>query len=299
MGIKNLNKYLLKNCSYESIHKINLRELHNRTIVVDTSIYIYKYLEDGLLLENFQLLIDKFNKYRIKPIFIFDGKPPKEKMLLLKQRKERKILAESEYNDILNKNEEQELSQYTLDRLNKLKKKFIRVTDEDIINLKALMNVNNVQIVDALGESDELCVHYIKSKMAWACLSDDMDMFVYGCNRVLRELSLQNDNVFLYLLSQILFDLKMTAKSFRDILVLSGTDYNLLQENDNICLHETLKWYKWYKVYSTKHRSQYIAKAPDSFYDWLYKNTKYIKDYKELLNVHSMFDISHLMPLFN
>ena len=175
--------------------------------------------------------------------------------------------------------------------LKNLKKQFIRVTDEDIEGLKSLMKQNSVEVIDAIGESDELCVYYVQSKLAWGCLSDDMDMFVYGCNRVLRELSLKDDNVVLYLMSQILYDLRMSAKSFRDILVISGTDYNMHSPNENICLQETMKWYKWYKVYCQKHRSQYRVKQPDSFYEWLLKNTKYIRNYEELLNVHKMFDI--------
>jgi hypothetical protein len=159
------------------------------------------------------------------------------------------------------------------------------------------MKDNNVQYIEAIGESDELCVHYVKTKKAWGCLSDDMDMFVYGCNRVLREFSLHNNTVFMYSLSEILYDLKMTAKSFRDILVLSGTDYNINNSDANICLHETLKWYKWYKQYSVKHRSQYQIKTPDSFYDWLRINTKYIRNYDELLKIHKMFDITHSLIL--
>lgn len=65
MGIKNLNRYLLKNCGKQAIHLINLRELKTRTIVVDTSIYIYKYLEDDKLLENFQKLITTLKNYQI------------------------------------------------------------------------------------------------------------------------------------------------------------------------------------------------------------------------------------------
>jgi hypothetical protein len=175
-------------------------------------------------------------------------------------------------------------------KLTELRKQFIRVKNEDIESVKKLMSENNVEVVDAEGEADVLCATYMKNKQCWAVLSDDMDFFVYGCNRVLRELSLYENTVLLYLLSEILYDLKMPLKSFRDILVISGTDYNLVSPDENICLQETLKWYKWYKIYSTKHRLEYQLRSPLSFYQWLLANTKYIKNIEELMKVHGMFN---------
>ena len=36
----------------------------------------------------------------------------------------------------------------------------------------------------AINEADELCASMVINGFAWACLSEDMDMFVYGCTRV-------------------------------------------------------------------------------------------------------------------
>ena len=90
MGIKYLNKFLQNNCSEKAIKKSNLSQLANKTIVIDTSIYLYKFSLDNLLIENMQDLIQLFEKYNIKPIFIFDGKPPPSKMNLLYQRRMKK-----------------------------------------------------------------------------------------------------------------------------------------------------------------------------------------------------------------
>ena len=38
------------------------------------------------------------------------------------------------------------------------------------------------------GESDYVCAKMVKQKIAFACMSEDMDMFVYGCPKVLRYL---------------------------------------------------------------------------------------------------------------
>jgi XPG N-terminal domain len=80
MGIRSLNKYLYDNCSGTSIRKISIEDVRNRTIVVDTSIYIYKYLKDSALAENFEKLIKILIKNNIRPIFVFDGKIQNKKV---------------------------------------------------------------------------------------------------------------------------------------------------------------------------------------------------------------------------
>ena len=42
---------------------------------------------ENALLENFYLMISIFREYNIIPLFVFDGKPPKEKNDLLKNAK--------------------------------------------------------------------------------------------------------------------------------------------------------------------------------------------------------------------
>ena len=87
MGIRNLNRYLRDNCP-ESIRCINISELSGKKIVVDISIYLYKYEAENALLENMYVMLSIFRYYNITPIFIFDGKPPIEKKELLIKRSE-------------------------------------------------------------------------------------------------------------------------------------------------------------------------------------------------------------------
>ena len=284
MGIKYLNKYLLTNCSRKSINNTSLKDLYGKTIVVDTFIYLYKYMADGggeLLPKNIEKLILTFKKYNITPIFIFDGKPPQEKRILLEQRRVKKEEAKLKYDTILQKIEENEGNSLELtNQLASLKKQFIRIDYEHIQSAKDIMKKHDVIYIDAPGESDQLCVEYVKTQKAWGVLSDDMDMFTYGCGCVLRDLSLHNHTVKLYILKNILQELNMTIQNFRNILVLSGTDYNT-QDNHN--LYDTLKWYNEYKRHCYKHNIQ------PKFYDWLWKNTKYIKNLNELEKIHKMF----------
>ncbi len=116
-------------------------------------------------------------------------------------------------------------------------------------------------------------------------MSEDMDMFVYGCNRVIKYLSLLNHTVVLYDLNEILNKLGITQSQLREICVLSGTDYNLYANDKNApTLYNTLKLFKKYKK----------SNIGDEvcFYEWLLENTKYIQDYEQLKNINMMFDLS-------
>ena len=87
MGIRNLNRYLRANCSEYSIQKKHLRDYKNKTIVIDTSIYLYRFSAENALIENLYLMISLFRSYDITPLFVFDGKPPAAKYETLKKRR--------------------------------------------------------------------------------------------------------------------------------------------------------------------------------------------------------------------
>jgi flap endonuclease-1 len=282
MGIKLLNRFLLERCNKGSIYKTHLQSLSGKKVVIDTSIYLYKFAAENAIAENMYLMISIFKKYKIEPIFIFDGKPPDEKKELLLQRRNDKKEAQQKYIDIKRILDSEELDEEKrnamLSNMEALKKQFIRIKDVDIVKMKKLMDAYGVCYYDAPGEADVLCCRFVKLGLAWACLSDDMDMFVYGCTRVLRHLSILNHTVIFYNTENILHDIKLSQDNLSDILVLSGTDYNSRNETNLI---ETLKWHNEYKK-SSNWQSMH-------FYDWLVKYTKYIKDINRLLSARSMF----------
>ena len=100
MGIKHLNKYLYEKCGNKSITNMHLRNLSGKILVIDTSIYLYQFLGENALLENMYLFISIMLLYEIRPIFIFDGKPPPEKHDLLRKRSSDKRDARSKYNEL-------------------------------------------------------------------------------------------------------------------------------------------------------------------------------------------------------
>lgn len=287
MGIKYLNRFLQENCK-ESIKKISLNELSGKKIVIDTSIYMYRYLGEDALLENIYLMIGILRKYNIVPLFVFDGKPPKEKEELLKERKKNKKIAEEKYTELQNKliNEEIEQNEKIEEEMNKLKKEFIRLHHTDIENVKLLMQSLGVSYIDAPGEADKLCAKIVNKNLAYACLSEDMDMFVYGCKRVLRYLSLLNKTTIIYEMKDILIELDMNFNDFKTICVISGTDYNINNTND---LSRTLKYFKKYR--KSKQKS-------NNFLHWLEENTEYIKG-EEVRDILKLFNLDNVPELKN
>ena len=187
---------------------------------------MYKYQTENLLLPNMKQLIEILLKYQITPIFVFDGKAPLEKKELLRQRCQLKRDAELKYNTLLQQSDYSD-DQEKINELSDLKKQFVRIHDTDIVNVKKIMDEYNVKYITALEEADQLCALLVKTNKAWACMSDDMDMFVYGCAHVLRNFNLLQHTVIYYDMQMILTELDMSMTLFREIMVLSGTDYNI------------------------------------------------------------------------
>jgi flap endonuclease-1 len=294
MGIKNLNKFLKENAK-ESIKLGHVSELNGKKIAIDISIYMYKFASEGTLIENMYLMLSIFRYYNVIPIFVFDGKPPAEKKELLQKRREDKKEAEAEFNDLKNKlqinaNMEESEKQEIINNMDMLKRKFVNVSKSDIENIKDLIRAYGATYYDAPGEADELCAMLTIKGKVWACLSEDMDMFVYGCPRVIRYLSLLNHTYVMYYMKEILLDLGITQKELREICILSGTDYNCVNGDDskNHTLYTTLKHFKKYH-----HNNKNVNNNNNnSFYNWLLNTTNYINDYEMLIKIYDMFDLS-------
>ena len=276
MGIKKLNNFLTNTCKKETIARTHLSMFSGKSVVVDASIYMYRFIGENKLVENIYLMISIFLNYNITPIFVFDGAPPPEKKEILLERRENKRSAKEKY-DLLKQN-----NVHDTEEMEKLKEQFIHIKDADYNVVKSLLDHCGIAWVTAPGEADELCAHLLHTNKAYACLSDDMDMFAYGCLRVFRHFSLVKHTVLFYDLVEILVELQMTIQEFRQIVVLSGTDYN---KDDSTELFESIRWFKKYKKEMVLHEDD----AVPSFYEWLFEKTKYIQNLDRLNLILMMF----------
>ena len=69
MGVRRLNTLLKDQCK-DCIKILHFKELYHKKIAIDVSIYIYKFLEDCALIDNFYLLIGLYKKYNNDEIII-------------------------------------------------------------------------------------------------------------------------------------------------------------------------------------------------------------------------------------
>lgn len=283
MGIQYLNR-ILRTYAASGIREISLRSLKGKTLAVDTSIYLYRYQAEDALIENMYLMISLFRHYNITPVFVFDGEPPAEKKELLEERKRDKELAKQRWLELENElntcdnNEDGDKVNELIEEMDKEKKKFVKISWQNIRDVKDLMNAYGVNIIEAEGEADQVCAKLVQKKLVDGCLSEDMDMFVYGCNKVYRYLSLLNSTVVQYDLKKILLELNLTLTEFKQICILSGTDYN-------VHLDEQLNIYASLKLFG-----KYKKKRAKDFFVWL-NDCEKISDYSKLINVYNIFDI--------
>ena len=324
MGIRMLNKFLQDKCK-SSISRVNLSKLSGKKIAVDISIYLYKFLGDNALLENLYLMISIFRENNIIPIFVFDGKPPAEKNDTIAFRKKTKMNARDEYyrlkqilddiesdvavSDCESANDggggggSEETTVHTLSNsadirtmMDKLKKKFVILKSDHIQNAKTLLQAYGMTYIESPGEADMLCAKLVSKNIVYACLSEDTDMFVYGCSRVLRYLSLTTSTVILYDFQEIIKTLDMTTYEFRQLCIIYGCDYLPKNENQNyknMTIFNSYKMFKSYKDYlKNRNENNEITPEPD-FYKWLLSQNTDIYSYiNEACKVIDMFDIS-------
>jgi flap endonuclease-1 len=241
-------------------------------------------------------MLSIFKHYGIIPIFIFDGKPPTEKKALLQKRRQDKVQAEKEYHELktelnnpnnnLSKDDKEEI----VASLDLLKNQFVYIKKDQIKQVKELIVAYGCVYYDAPGEADVLCAQLVISGKAWACMSEDMDMFVYGVPRVLRYFSLMNHRAVLYSMEQILASLCMSQEELVTICALVNNDYNIVQDE--------LEFYKAVELYNKYKSTEQIIVSGNganfAFYNWLISQNKTSKSLEILSQNYEMFTLPPL-----
>lgn len=293
MGIKQLNHFILSSCNNSAVNRVSLIQFAGKCIAVDASIYMYRFQGEAKLVEHMYLMLSLLLKNQIKPIFVFDGKAPAEKQQVIQERRERKYQAELQYNIMQNQLADAETDEHRdklKKRLQNLKKEFARIHDTDIKMVQKMLDLFGITWVEASGEADTLCAQLMFTGRVYACMSEDMDMFAYGCARVLRHMSLFKQSIMCYDLKEILCQIGgMNVQEFKQILVLSGTDYNN-GKNTHIGLMQAIKLFADYKNSTFMSMEEIPA-----FYDWL--KIRFAHDEDSLITAYHMFDIHNNLDL--
>jgi len=231
MGIKSLTK-LIKGKSPDAITTGQLHHLSGNKVAIDASLIIYQCLlnvrNNGKQMENdskttghimgiFYKTIN-YLSLGIEPIYIFDGKPPEEKGLIIKERQKKAKDAKENMEKAI-----------TDEDKNKFQKKSIRLTKEHIDDIKKLLNLMGVSYLHIDGEGEAIASELCRIGYVDYVITEDMDTMAFGCPKLIRnclDKSIKRKDVISIIdLVKIRNDLNLTQDKFIELCILCGCDY--------------------------------------------------------------------------
>lgn len=234
MGILGLSK-LIADIAPNAIKERELKHYFGRKIAIDASMCLYQFLvavrSEGAQLtssdgETTSHLMGIF--YRtirlveqgIKPVYVFDGKPPDLKGGELAKRAERRDEAQK----LLQAAEEAG----NVADVDKFNRRLVKVTKAHAEEAKQLLKLMGIPYVDAPCEAEAQCATLVKAGKVFATATEDMDALTFGCNVLLRHLTFSEAKkipVQEFHYDKVLEGLEMNKNEFIDLCIMLGCDY--------------------------------------------------------------------------
>ncbi len=226
--------------------KTKLESFASKVIAIDAYNAIYQFLAiirgpDGLHLSDSEGRVTSHLSglfYRninylslgIKPIYVFDGKPPSLKSAEIEHRKQIKRDATVKY--------EKALKAGDLEGVRKYAQQTTSLRDSMVKDSKKFLGLFGIPCIQAPSEGEATAAHLTKTGQAYASASQDFDSILFGAKKLLRNFSnsgrrkLPNRNTYIDILPEIidtqktLSELNLTKEQIVDVGILIGTDFN-------------------------------------------------------------------------
>ena len=227
--------------------QIALEDLRGRSLAVDANNLLYQFLalirmRDGrpftdahgnvtshllgLLMRTTRLMGD----YHVRPVFIFDGKPPDLKMKTLKARREYRDKARREWEDAVKRRDYSAAwkKAVRMDSLNK------SMQDD----AKTILTLLGTPYIQAPEEGEAQAAYLARKGDVWAANSRDYDSVLFGAPRLVRYVTISGQEFLpskgtsrplipeLIELEQLLKNLEVSREQLVDLAILVGTDFN-------------------------------------------------------------------------
>ncbi len=214
---------------------LNFEDLKGKVIAIDALNSLYQFLASirqpdgtplmdsknrvtshlsGLLYRTVRLI-----QLGIKPIYVFDGEPPKLKGREIMQRRESRDIAHMEW--------KKAIEEKRLEDAKKFAQRTSKITDEMLADSKRLLEFMGVPYVQAPSEGEAQCVELCKKNDSWAVGSQDYDALLLGAPRLVRGLTLSGTfELTIVHLEKVLNELGITREQLIEIAILIGTDFN-------------------------------------------------------------------------
>src|SRR3989338_2044404 len=178
--------------------EIKLDDLKNKVIILDAYNILYQFLTtirgmDGTPLKDskgnttshlvglFSRTVSLMQK-GIKPVFVFDGKPPELKQKVHEQRNALKIEAEKKFLEAKEKMDVEEMKKYAA--------RTSRLTQDMVEESKELISLLGIPSVQAPSEGEAQAAYMVKEGNGFAVGSQDFDSLIHGATRLVRNLSI-------------------------------------------------------------------------------------------------------------
>ncbi|XP_050296822.1 flap endonuclease 1 isoform X1 [Anthonomus grandis grandis] len=234
MGILNLTK-LLADIAPQCIKETDIKSYFGRKVAIDASMSLYQFLiavraegaqlttEDG---ETTSHLVGTFYRtirlleHGIKPVYVFDGKPPELKGGELNKRMERRAEAQKSLDKAMEAGDQTEIDKFN--------KRLVKVTRQHADEAKDLLKLMGVPYIEAPCEAEAQCAAMVKAGKIFATATEDMDSLTFGSDVVLRHLTFSEARkmpIQEIHLKTVLQELNLSQKEFIDLCILMGCDY--------------------------------------------------------------------------
>mmetsp|Transcript_101838 Transcript_101838/g.265632 ORF Transcript_101838/g.265632 Transcript_101838/m.265632 type:complete len:399 (+) Transcript_101838:95-1291(+) len=239
MGIKGLMKFL-HDAAPKSIREVDSQAAYTgRSVAIDASMCLYQFLimirdnragsyqnltnEEGKVTSHLVGMLSRTLKLMengIKPVYVFDGKPPELKLGELAQRRAKREAAEKSLAEAQEKGDEEQIQKNT--------KMTTRVTKEQNEETKTLLRLMGVPVVEAPSEAEATCAALCRDGKVYAAATEDADCLTFGTKILIRNLMAaesQKKQILEVHLDRILEQLNVSMSQFIDFCILSGCDY--------------------------------------------------------------------------
>lgn len=226
--------------------KTRLESFSSKVIAIDAYNTIYQFLSiirgpDGTLLSDSKGRVTShlsglfyrninFLSLGIKPVYVFDGRPPSMKAAEIERRKQIKKEATIKY--------EKALAEGDIEQMRKYAQQTSIMKDEMVDDAKYLLGLFGIPYIDAPSEGEATAARMTQTGLAYAVASQDYDSLLFGAKKLVRNFTnsgrrkLPNRNTYIEVepeiidLQKILSELQITREQLVDIGILIGTDFN-------------------------------------------------------------------------
>lgn len=225
--------------------EIELSDLKGRVIAIDAYNAIYQFLSiirqrDGTpLIDTHGEITSHLSGilYRttslfeagIKPVFVFDGKPPEFKNSTIEERKKIREIAMERWKEAK--------AEGSLDAF-KYAQASSHIQEDMVEDAKTLLQLMGIPVVQAPSEGEAQAAFMVQNNDAYAVASQDYDALLFGSSVVVRNLAvtgkrkLPGKRAYVDVKPEIieledgLAKLEISREQLVDIALLVGTDYN-------------------------------------------------------------------------